>query len=140
MKNIIITLLILCSATFGLIYAQPAKAFCVNSASKSNCSSGNNGDICSGAGSSSSYCQDTASGQNPITGTNGYILKAARFISYAAGVAAVIVIIIGAIRFIISSGDAKSVNEARNMIIYALVGLVVIIVANLIVSLAAGTI
>ncbi|HUD06033.1 MAG TPA: hypothetical protein VMR18_03945 [Candidatus Saccharimonadales bacterium] len=138
MKKIIIALLVLSSATLIWGFPQTVKAFCVNNVTSNSCSSGNNGQVCSGTGSTNSYCQDTASGQNPLTGSNGYIIKAADFIAYAAGVAAVIVIIIGSIRFVISGGDTKSVNDARNMIIYALVGLVAIAIADLIIRFVTG--
>lgn len=50
------------------------------------------------------------------------------------GVIAVIMIIIGGIRFVTSSGDSNSTASARNTIIYALIGLVVIAFAQVIVQ------
>lgn len=141
MKKVIIALLVLCSVTLIWAFPHSAKAFCVNDATSTekSCSSGaGNGPICSGSGATTSYCQDTSSGQNPITGTNGYIIKAAEFIAYAGGVAAVIVIIIGSIRLITSGGDPNSVNGARNMIVYALVGLAFIAIAYTIISFVTG--
>ena len=54
-----------------------------------------------------------------------------------AGTTAVIMIIIAAIRFIFSGGDAKQVESARNVLTFAIVGLVVVLLAGFIVSLVA---
>lgn len=47
----------------------------------------------------------------------------------AAGIVAVIVIIIGGIRYTTSNGDAAQTKSAKNTILYAVVGLIVIIMA-----------
>jgi hypothetical protein len=46
-----------------------------------------------------------------------------------AGIVAVIVIIVGGIRYTTSGGDASGVKAAKDTILYAVVGLVVIIMA-----------
>ena len=45
-----------------------------------------------------------------------------------------IVLIIGGIRYVISSGDSGQVQSAKNTILYAVVGLVVVIMAYAIVN------
>jgi len=57
---------------------------------------------------------------------------------YVLGIIAVIMIIIGGIRFSTSDGDPAGVKSARNTIIYAIVGLVVAIMAYAIVNLVLG--
>ncbi len=47
----------------------------------------------------------------------------------AAGIVAVIVIIIGGIRYTTSNGDAANIKSAKNTILYSVVGLIVIIMA-----------
>lgn len=54
---------------------------------------------------------------------------------YVLGIIAVIMIIIGGIRFTTSDGDPAGVKTARNTIIYSVVGLVVAIMAYAIVNL-----
>ncbi len=49
------------------------------------------------------------------------------------GIAAVIVIIINGLKFITSSGDSNSITSARNGIIYAIVGLIIVALAQVIV-------
>lgn len=47
----------------------------------------------------------------------------------AAGIIAVVAIILGGYRYVVSSGDATSITKAKNMILYAVIGLIVIIAA-----------
>ncbi len=54
-------------------------------------------------------------------------------ISLIVGVVAVIMIIIGGLRYITSSGDSGQVGNAKNTIIYAIVGLIVVALAQVIV-------
>lgn len=53
--------------------------------------------------------------------------------SIVVGVAAVIMIIYGGFRYITSGGDSSRVGNAKNTLIYAIVGLVVVALAQLIV-------
>jgi hypothetical protein len=87
--------------------------------------------ICGQPGAAnSSYCQDANNHTNRIYGKNGVIVIASYIIAIIAGVTAVIIIIIGAIRFMVSGGDPNAVAGARNSIIFALVGLLVIAAAE----------
>lgn len=82
-------------------------------------------------------CKDKATNNvtdGPLVGPNGIITKATQIIVIFTGVAAVIMIMIGGIRFVISGGDPAKVNSAKNAIIFALVGVVVAAVAQVIVS------
>jgi hypothetical protein len=67
---------------------------------------------------------------NPLTGKDGIILRAARLVSFITGVASVVIIIIGGIKYATSNGDSNSVNSAKNTILYAAVGLVISIAAQ----------
>lgn len=50
------------------------------------------------------------------------------------GSIAVLIIVISGFRFVISAGDPQAVTKARNAIIYAVIGLIVIISATVIVN------
>jgi len=54
-------------------------------------------------------------------------------ISLIVGVVSVIMIIIGGLRYITSNGDSGNVTNAKNTILYAIIGLVVVALAQLIV-------
>lgn len=89
------------------------------------------GDVCSSAeAQNSEVCKSQGGTNNPVTDT---IAKVVTFISIIAGSVAVIVIIIAGIRFVISSGDSAKVASARNTILYAVVGLVVVVLSNAII-------
>jgi heme O synthase-like polyprenyltransferase len=54
------------------------------------------------------------------------------------GSVSVIFIIVGGIRFVISSGDAKQLDQARKTVLYAVLGLFLIFSAFLIINIIAG--
>jgi hypothetical protein len=94
---------------------------------------------CDSTTSSSAVCTDAKSNQtgsnNSIYGKNGILTKAANIISILVGVISVIVIIIAGIQFIVATGDPARVANARNAIIYALIGLVITVSAQAIIQL-----
>lgn len=57
---------------------------------------------------------------------------------WVAGVSAVIVIVVAGVFYTISQGDAAKTKRAKEAILYALVGLVVVMVAFVITNLIAG--
>lgn len=54
--------------------------------------------------------------------------------SLVVGIVSVIVIIVAGLRYIISGGDAGKVGNAKNTILYAVIGLVIVIFAQTIVK------
>jgi len=76
-----------------------------------------------GAGSSAA-CQQN--GSDPLTCKNGIITKATALIGYLAGVSSIILIIVSAIMYVISNGDSSKIKSARDTLIYAVVGLVIV--------------
>lgn len=87
---------------------------------------------CNEGGGSSAACHASSSDQ--LTGRNGVISKVTRLVAIVAGFAAVIMIIVGGIGYITSSGDSSKAASARNTIIYAAIGLVVIGLAQAIIT------
>ncbi len=76
---------------------------------------------------SNTSCPNSSSSIDSILSTVISIL------SVIVGIVAIIMIIVGGLKFITSGGEASKTAAARNTIIYALVGLVVAIAAQLIV-------
>jgi hypothetical protein len=68
------------------------------------------------------------------TGINDVIVAVVNVLLYVVGVAAVIVIIIGAIRYVTSQGDSQAAASARQTIIYAVIGMVIAIMSFAIVN------
>jgi len=56
-----------------------------------------------------------------------------------AGAVAVIILVVGGIRYITSTGDSQRIKAAKDTILYAIIGLVVVIVARAIVGFVAGS-
>lgn len=54
-------------------------------------------------------------------------------LSMIVGIVAVIMIIVGGLKYITSSGDSGNVTSAKNTILYAIVGLVIVALAQVIV-------
>lgn len=80
----------------------------------------------------SSVCKEVSgsSNTNPFIG----IIKAAiNIISIIAGIAAVIGIMVSGLRMILAGGNAESVASARSGLIYSLVGVAVVVLAQSIV-------
>lgn len=75
----------------------------------------------------------TSNGGDPGTSIQGALDAGLNIISYVVGVAAVIALVLGGLRFITASGDPQNIAAARSTVIYAIVGIVVALVAQAIV-------
>lgn len=67
--------------------------------------------------------------------SNGTISAVMSTVYWAAGIVAVLVIIVAGFIFITSKGDANKIAQAKNAILYAVIGLVVVLVAFIITQL-----
>jgi hypothetical protein len=76
-------------------------------------------------------CGATSGGTEKI---NSIITTVINIFSIIVGVVSVIMIILGGFRYITSGGDSSNVQSAKNTIIYALIGLVVVALAQFIVQ------
>ncbi len=94
-------------------------------------------ETCKGQEDVSSTCQtnaETTQTKNPLTGTDGVLYKVSLVIASVAGVAAVIMIIISGFHYIAAAGDAQKIAVAKNTLIGAIAGLVIIALAQAIVT------
>lgn len=108
----------------GLLAATPA--FAAGDDIKGNLCSGTNIDV---TGGSSSGCSGGAG-----TGSlNKLLTQAVNIFSAIVGVVAVIMIIAGGLKYITSGGDSNKVGAAKNTLIYAIIGLVIVALAQVIV-------
>lgn len=94
-------------------------------------------DVCNkSSAQDSSVCKDkNLNGANPLYGKEGIITNLVNLVSVIAGIAAVIIFIVAGLRFVSSGNNPQEVATARNMIIYAAVGLLIVGAAQLIVRL-----
>lgn len=76
---------------------------------------------------------DCSDSQDASDKLNSIIKTVINVVSVVVGVVAVIMIIFGGLKYITSGGDSSNVSAAKNTIIYAIVGLVVVALAQFIV-------
>jgi hypothetical protein len=93
------------------------------------------GGLCSGAElnfdtTGGGGCSGVAGSGDRLTGLIKTIIN---IVSVIVGVVAVIMIVFGGLKYITSGGDSSNVSSAKNTIIYAIVGLVVVALAQFIV-------
>ena len=69
-----------------------------------------------------------------LIGSDGVFTKITNTILFAVGIISVIMLIYGGLRYIISGGDSKKVTDAKNTIMYAIIGLIVSILSFAIVN------
>ena len=110
------------------VQPQPAHAYDPFRGTDSACTSNR------GVKTNTSTACAAPTSSNPLLGPQGLLIRAIRILAIVAGIAAVIVIIIGGIQYVTGGGDSKNVSNAKNTILYALIGLVVIVAAQSIIS------
>lgn len=69
-----------------------------------------------------------------LFGNTGVFKQVTNTILYIVGIIAVIMLIIGGIKYVISGGDSKKVTDAKNTVLYAIIGLVIAFLAFAIVN------
>lgn len=69
-----------------------------------------------------------------LFGNTGVFKKITNTILYIVGIVAVIMLIIGGIKYVVSGGDSKKVIDAKNTILYAIIGLIIAFLAFAIVN------
>lgn len=77
-------------------------------------------------------------GTDPISGNDGIILRVVRMLGWVVGFVSVLMIMIAAIKYITANGDPASIKSARDTIIYALIGVAVFSISQVIVRFLVG--
>lgn len=120
MKQKILTIMALI-----VLALTPAFAFAgTGYAATDNCGDENSAKakVNEGIGQTGNNCDDKA-----VTSSIQGIIK---IISYIAGIVAIIMVIVSGLRFMTSGGDSGKVASARNALIYALIGVAVVVLAQ----------
>jgi hypothetical protein len=92
--------------------------------------------LCNGANLQADTTQgcDSANDAAANDKINHIITVVINAFSLIVGIAAVIMIIVGGLKYIISGGEAGNVTSAKNTILYAIIGLVVVALAQFVVK------
>jgi uncharacterized membrane protein len=125
--QLVLTGLVLLSA-FGSVALVPASVVEAKTAKQA---------VCEGVGLAGGDKCKTPTG---TTGIPAIVKLVVNTISWVVGIVAVVMIIIGGFKYVISSGDSNNINSAKNTILYALVGLAVVAMAQVIVRFVLNTI
>jgi hypothetical protein len=83
--------------------------------------------VCSGLSSGT----DCASNPKGVT-VNSAIKAGVEILSFVVGILAVVMLIVGGVKYITSGGDSNRVNSAKNTVLYAIIGLVIAALAQVI--------
>ena len=75
-----------------------------------------------------------------LVGVNGAFTRITNTILYAVGLIAVFMLVFGGLKYILSGGDSKKVDSAKNTILYAIIGLIIAVFAYAIVNFVIGAI
>ncbi|HEY5267594.1 MAG TPA: pilin [Candidatus Saccharimonadales bacterium] len=123
MKSIFIKFLIL--VALASVSVLPNSVYASSSASQS--------EVCQGVSelNNNSGCASSASSELSINSIFRLVLN---LLSAVVGITAVIMIIVGGVKYITSSGNAERTNGAKNTILYAIIGLLIVALAQIIVK------
>lgn len=131
-KNLVLAISLL--SIFAVPALAPATTYASGSSSSgaqgsfnSNLCGGSNFDL-SGSTSDTSGCAD-----NTNNSLSGKIRKLLQVLSAVVGIVAVAMIIYAGFRYVTSAGSEGGVKTAKNAIIYAVIGLVIVALAQIIV-------
>lgn len=69
-----------------------------------------------------------------VTGPDGVFQTITNVLLFIIGAISVIMLIIGGIRYVVSGGDSSAVTSAKNTILYAIVGIIVALLAYALVN------
>ena len=76
---------------------------------------------------------------NSLFGDTGIIRNITNIALYVIAGIAVIMLLIGGLRYILSGGDSKKVTDAKNTVLYAIIGLVIAILSYAIINFIIGS-
>jgi hypothetical protein len=114
-----------------IIPAMPASAACGNVGSAIN--SGINDTQGTGA------AQACGTGGSITSGISSLAAKIVKLFSIVVGVISVVMIIFAGFKYVTSGGESSNVSGAKNTLVYAIVGLIIVALAQLIVRYVLNT-
>jgi len=96
--------------------------------------------VCNGVVVAGGASCDTAGTAKTNSDAQSLLSSIINILSWAVGFIAVLMIIIGGLLYVIASGDSTKTARAQKTIIYAVVGLIIVAMAQVIVSFILGRI
>jgi len=109
----------------GAMMLTASPAFAANSEIQEN--------LCSGANLEAPGSATTCATDNG-DGVNGIVNTVITVFSWVVGVVSVIMIIVGGFKYVTSGGESSGVTSAKNTILYAIVGLIIVAISQVVVK------
>lgn len=81
---------------------------------------------------------DSIGGCDTGGGLSGVIKLVVNILSVLAGTLAVIMIILAGMKYITAAGDSSKITSAKNTLVYAIIGIVIVVLAQFIVQFVIG--
>jgi hypothetical protein len=129
LKSLILTIVLAAFPLAAPLVASTAVAFADCSAS--DVSTGLNAGA--SAGFQGTNCSNTTASIGAQNGLAAFAKTAVNVMSLIVGVVSVIMIVYGGLRYVTSGGSSEGVGNAKNIILYAIIGLVIVALAQAIV-------
>lgn len=124
-KNHLVSFFTLLAVAGSLFFGQLMPAY-----AQANIQSG----LCTGANLQfSENPTGSCSNSNATEQINNIVRTVINIISAVVGIVAVVMIIVGGLRYITSGGNDTSVTSAKNTILYAIIGLIIVALAQVLV-------
>lgn len=121
-----------------ILFCLMTNSLAANAMTNTNIIADNNvvtpGVNCGDANQAPSAVCTTSQNPDPIYGNGGIFENITTIVSIIAGGAAIIILLVGSIRFITSGGDANKVSGAKSTIVGALIGIAVIVLARTLIN------
>lgn len=131
MKRFKLVVLVASVIAFGMSSFFPLSAFAAPAGPLLPADSAAKKEVCSGVGAASGASGCTAPAGSPTV--NSVINTVINIMSAFVGILAVIMIIFSGFRYVTAGGDSSKIGQAKNSLIYAIVGIVVAGTAQLLV-------
>lgn len=121
MKRLLLSFTALLMLTGSTLVAVPTPALAASASTNSACKA------------LTELNPDQDCGSNPKGSVNSLVSNVVNLLSLFVGIVAVVMIIVGGIKYVTSGGDSAKVTSAKNTLVYAVIGLVVAALAQFIV-------
>ena len=122
----LISLLAAFAATFVLVAAAPVASAQITQSQINN-------DLCAGANGELTDPNVPCTDSQSDSGIDRFVRHFVNLLTAVVGIVAVIMIIVGGFRYVTSGGNDTSVTSAKNTILYAIIGLIIVAFAQVLV-------
>lgn len=116
---LLVTVFVICSLSLSTAAAfSPNATVCNTAASQSP------------GAASSDLCKSNSTSANPLFGPKGVFTVIINIFSWVVGITATLMIVIAGFMYMTSGGDPQKTNQAKDTILFAIIGLIIVAVCQ----------